>query len=193
MSATVSSSFIAILPKDLANVIGGRDRIGIAVRPFGIDVDQAHLDGRERLLEDAVLVAIAREKLGRAPIDEIWLPIVAAPASEAECLEAHGFQSHVAGQNHEVAPGELLTVFFLHRPQEPARLVEIRVVGPAVERFEALLRAARAAAPVKDAIGARAVPSHADEEWPVISEIGGPPILRRRQHRLDVIFDGGEV
>ena len=48
----------------LADVLGGRDRVGVAVRPFRIDVDQAHLSGPDRLFEDAALVAIARHELG---------------------------------------------------------------------------------------------------------------------------------
>ena len=42
----------------LADVLGRRDRIGIAVRPFRVDVDQAHLHGAERLRELA-LAAVA--------------------------------------------------------------------------------------------------------------------------------------
>ena len=37
--------------KGLTNILGGRERIGIAVRPFRIDIDQAHLHGGQRLFQ----------------------------------------------------------------------------------------------------------------------------------------------
>ena len=37
----------------LADVAGRGERIGIAVRAFGVDVDQAHLHGGQRILEVA--------------------------------------------------------------------------------------------------------------------------------------------
>ena len=38
----------------LADVLGGGDRIAAAVRPFGVDVDQAHLHRGERMREVAI-------------------------------------------------------------------------------------------------------------------------------------------
>ena len=166
-----------------ANVARRGERVRLAVRPFRIDVDQAHLHRAERILQLAIAeIAIIRQPLAfRAPIDEIvGLPAVRAPAGEAERLEAHRFESHVAGEDHEVGPGDLAAVFLLDRPQQAPRLVEARVVGPAVERREALLAVAGAAAPVVDAIGAGAVPRHADEQRPVMAEVRRPPVLRSR-------------
>jgi hypothetical protein len=37
------------------------------------------------------------------------------------------------------------------------------------------------------------VPGHPDEERSVVSVIGRPPILRRRQDLLDILLDGIEV
>ena len=90
----------------------------------------------------------------------------------------------------EVGPGDLAAVLLLDRPEEAARLVEADVVGPAVERREALLAAARAAAAVTDAIGAGAVPGHADEEAAVVAEVGRPPLLRVGHQRVQVLLDG---
>ena len=137
-------------------------RIRIAVRAFRIHVDQAHLHGRQRILE------IARESPSsseehRAVLDSgsharsasppshvsapvhvlVRLPDVLAPAAETESLEAHGFERDVAREDHQVGPGNLAAVLLLDRPQQPARLVEADVVGPAVERREALLARAR--------------------------------------------------
>ena len=91
-------------------------------------------------------------------------PDVFAAAAEAEGLEAHRLEGDVAGEDHQVGPRELAAVLLLDRQQQRAGLVEVAVVGPAVERGEALGAVAGAAAAVLDAVGAGAVPRHADEE-----------------------------
>src|SRR3546814_7167540 len=69
-----------------------------------------------------------------------------------------------------------------------ARLVEIAIVGPAVERGEALLPGIRAAAAVGGTIRARAVPRHADEEGAVMSVVGRPPRLAVGHQRGQIIL-----
>ena len=142
----------------LANVHGRGERIRLAVRPFRIHIDETHLHGGERILELAVarVALVAEPGLLLAPVDGfVRLPDIGAPAAEAECLEAHRLERDVAGEDHQVGPGDLPAVFLLDRPQEPARLVEVRIVRPRVERREALLAGAGAAAAVADAVGAR--------------------------------------
>ena len=70
ISATVSSSFIAMRAKVSRMSRGGRERIGIAVRAFRIDVDQAHLHGAERLgeLALAAVALVAEPGAFRAPV-----------------------------------------------------------------------------------------------------------------------------
>ena len=180
----------------LANVARRRQRIGIAVGPFGIDVDQAHLHGAQRALELAIAaVALVGQPLALgAPVDVLLgLPGVGATAAEAEGLEAHGFQRDVAGEDQQVGPGDLRAVLLLDRPEQPARLVEVDVVGPGIQRGEALLAAAGAAAAVTDAIGAGAVPGHADEERAVMAEVGRPPVLRIGHQGAQVGDHGIEV
>ena len=192
ISATVSSSFIAMRPKVSRMSFAAASGSGLPFGPSGIHVDQAHLHGRQRLLQLAVaaVALVGEELLLGAPVDQVGLPVVRAPAGEAEGLEAHRLQRDVAGQHHQVGPGELLAVLLLDRPQQPPRLVEVGVVGPAVERLEALLAAAGAAAAVGHAVGAGAVPGHADEERAVVAVVGRPPVLRRGQHLPDVLLDG---
>src|SRR6185503_20840263 len=84
----------------------------------------------------------------------IRLPHVGPPAAETEGLEAHRLERDVAGEDHQVGPGNGAAVFLLDRPQQAASLVEVRVVRPTVERREALLPATPAAAPVTGAVGA---------------------------------------
>jgi hypothetical protein len=179
----------------LADVLGRRERVRDAVRALGVHVDQAHLHGRERVLQHAVaaVALVGEELLLRAPVHQVRLPVVGATAGEAVVLEAHRLHRDIPGEDHQVAPGDLLPVLRLDRPQQAPRLVEVAVVGPAVERIEAHLAAAGAAAPVTHAIGAGAVPGHADEERAVVAIVGRPPVLRGRQHLPDVRLDGLQV
>src|SRR5208337_1677570 len=110
-------------------------------------------------------VALVRQPLGfRAPVDVLFgLPHIRAPAAKTERLEAHRLEGDVARENHQVGPGDLPAVFLLDRPQQPARLVEVHVVRPTVERREALLARSGTAAAVADAVRAGAVPRHSNE------------------------------
>src|SRR4029077_17940633 len=107
----------------------------------------------------------------RAPVDRlVGLPDMFAPAAEAERLEAHRLEGDVAGQNHQIGPGEFPAVFLLDRPQQPARLVETRVVRLTVDGCEALLAGSGAAAAIADAVGACEVPCHPNEQPAVGTE-----------------------
>src|SRR5207237_8150647 len=90
----------------------------------------------------------------RAPVDVLLtLPGVYSAAGEAERLEAHRVQGDVAGEDHQVGPGDLPAVLLLDRPHQPPGLVQADVVRPAVERREALLAGAGTAAAVADPVG----------------------------------------
>src|SRR5690606_19799173 len=106
----------------------------------------------------------------------VGLPGVLAAGAEAEGAEARMLECDVAGQDHQVGPGDLLPVLLLDRPQQPARFVEADVVRPRVERGEALLTAPAATAAVADAVGTGAVPGHADHQAHVAAEVGRPPV-----------------
>src|SRR6202040_4204289 len=119
-------------------------RIGIAVGALRIDVDQAHLHRAERFgqLTFAAVAFVAQPGALGTPIELFRLPHVGAAAAKAERLEAHRFEGDVAGENHEVGPGNFAAILLLYRPQQAARLVEVRVIRPTVERREALLTGA---------------------------------------------------
>src|SRR6516225_9234082 len=121
------------------------------------------------------------------------LPDVLAPAAEPEGGEAHRLERTVAREDDQVGPREPASVLLLDRPQQAASLVQVPVVRPAVEGGEALCPRARASPTVVDAVGAGAVPRHADEQRPVVTEVGGPPLLGGRHDLDDVGFDRGEV
>src|SRR5439155_616719 len=125
----------------LANVARRGGWVRVAVRALRIDVDQAHLHGAERTLKVTVaaVALVSEPRAFRAPVDVcLRLPHVLATAAEAIGLEAHRLERDVAGEDHEVGPRDLAAVPLLDRPKQPARLVEVAVVRPTVERREAL-------------------------------------------------------
>ena len=172
----------------LADVTGGRQRVGVAVGTLRVDVDQAHLDRAERAGELAVaaVALVAEPGVLRPPEDLLGLPDVLATEAEPEGLEAHGLQRDVAGEDQQVRPRDLPSVLLLDRPEQPACLVEVGVVGPAVERGEPLRAVPGATAAVRDPVGAGGVPAHPDEQSAVVPEVGGPPVLRGG-HQLDEV------
>jgi hypothetical protein len=115
----------------LTNVAGRGDRIRLAVRTLRIDVDQAHLNGCERILKLPVAaVALVRQPRAlRTPVNIVLrLPDVRASAGETCSLEAHRFEGAVPSEDHLVGPGDFPAVFLLDRPEQQARLVEVRIV-----------------------------------------------------------------
>ena len=180
----------------LAHVTPAGHRVGPAVGAFGVHVDQAHLHGSQRVLEVALaavaaawLVARGEPLLLGAPVDVfLGCPDVLAAAAEAEGLEAHGLHGHVAGQDHQIGPGDGVAVLLLDRPQQATRLVEVAVVGPAVDGREALVARARPAAAVGRAVSASAVPGHADEQAAIVAPVGRPPVLRLRHQGGQILL-----
>ena len=178
-----------------ADIAGCEEGVGVAVGAFRIDVDEAHLDCGQGLgeLTIAAVAFVCHELLFRAPVDEFGFPVVTASTGEAEGFEAHGFEGNVAGEDHEVAPGNFLAVLLFDGPEEAAGFVEVGIVGPAVEGFEALLSAICTATAIEGAVGAGAVPGHADEEGAVVTIVSGPPGLRGGEDLLEIQLDGIEV
>src|SRR5579864_1550804 len=175
--------------KSLPDIPCRGDRIRLSIWPFRIHIDQTHLHGRERILKITVAaVAFVRQPLALRPPENVFFgfPDVLTPAAKTERLKAHRLQGNVACENHQVGPGDLPPILLLDRPQQPARLVEVHVVGPAIERSETLLPSSGPAAAVTDAVRARAVPRHTNEKWPIMAKIGRPPILRVRHQGMQV-------
>src|SRR6202035_1528358 len=107
----------------------------------------------------------------------IGLPYVLASTTEAESFEPHCFESDIPGENHQVSTLNLSAVLLLNRPKESTGLVQADVVRPTIKRREALLPSAAATAAVTCAIGAGAVPRHANEQRTIVTEVRRPPIL----------------
>ncbi len=182
--------------KSLANVARRSQRIRLAVRPFWVDVNQAHLHRGKRVFEVAIarVALVAKPRVLVAPINVfLRFPDVNTPATKAECFQSHGFQCASAGKNHQISPGNPVAVFLLDRPKQPPRLVEIDIVWPAVERRKTLRAGSSTATPVASPVGAGAVPCHADEKRPVMPVIGRPPGLRIRHQRKKVLLEGLQI
>ena len=178
------------------NVPRRGERVGVAVRPLGVDVDQAHLHGGERFFEIAItgIALVAQPGVLRSPIHVLLrLPDVGPTAAEAEGFEAHRLKCAIAGENHQVGPRDFLAVFLFDRPQEAAGFVEVGVVRPTVKWGETLLSGAGAAATITGAVGARAMPGHADEKRTIVSEVGRPPLLRIRHQCAEITLQGRQV
>ena len=179
----------------LADVARGGQRIGVAVRAFRVHVDETHLHRAERAAELAVtaVALVAEPGVLRAPEDLLRLPHVRPAEPEPEGRETHRLERAVAGEDEQVGPRDGGAVLLLDRPQQPARLVEVRVVGPAVQRGEALRAVAGAAAAVLDAVGARGVPAEPDEQRAVVAVVRRPPVLRRGHDVVDVLLQRLDV
>ena len=107
----------------------------------------------------------------------IRLPGVFTAATESKGFKSHGFEGYVAGEDHEVCPGNLTAVFLFDGPEQSAGFVQTGVVWPAVERGKALLSSTAAAASIASPVGASTVPCHADEKRAVVAIVSGPPFL----------------
>jgi len=182
--------------ESLADVPRRRDGVGVSIRAFGIHINEAHLHGGEGIFELAITgVALVVEPLGlSAPVNVLLgLPDVSAAAGEAESFEAHGLEGDISREDHEVGPGNFAAVFLFDRPEEAAGLVEVAVVRPAIEGRETLAAISAAAASIAGAVGAGAVPGHANKKWAIVTEVGGPPLLRIGHKRGEVFFEQGEI
>ncbi len=141
----------------------------------------------------AAVTLVCQPRVLGTPVSLVGLPNVLAPATEPEGLGSHRFQSTVPGEDQQVGPRKLPTVFLLNRPKQTACFIEARVVGPAVERCKALVTGTSTSTAVGDAVCAGGMPRHPDEKWPIVPVVGRPPILRRRHQFNDVLLQGIQV
>ena len=154
--------------------------IWVAVGPLRIHIDEPHLHRGESLSKLASFsVSLVRQHLRlRAPVDPLWLPIIGAATGKSEGLEPHILHRHVARKDHQVSPRDLVAVLLLDRPQQTTRLVEVAVVGPAIQRFKSLLTTIGATTAIRCSIGACAMPGHTHKKRTVVAVISRPPWLR---------------
>jgi len=98
--------------------------IRLAVDPFGIHIDETHLNGRQGILKrfPVFIVGVAvfggsQPLLLSTPVYVLLrMPDVFTAAAETKGPETHRFIGHVSRQDKQVGPGELVPVFLLDRP-----------------------------------------------------------------------------
>ena len=164
--------------KCLPDVFGSQNRIRISIGPFRIYINESHLICGQRILQIPIFVSLIRQPfLFRPPINEVGFPLILTAARVTKSFKTHRFQSHIAGQNHQVGPRDAFPILLLDRPKQTPGFIKIRIVGPAVEGFKPLLAAAGTTATVCNPVGSRTVPGHANEKWCVGAVIGRPPVL----------------
>lgn len=82
----------------------------------------------------AITLAVGHPLGLGAPVDGlVRLPGVGTATGETESLEAHGLEGNVAGEDEQISPANLVAILLLDGPEETTGLVEVTVVGPAVE------------------------------------------------------------
>ena len=96
------------------DVVRGCHEIGLAVRPFRIDVDKSHLHGAERILQLAFAAVAFVAKPGSlgTPVEFLGFPRIHAAAAETERLEAHQLQGDVADENRSRSAQDIFRPYF---------------------------------------------------------------------------------
>ncbi len=182
--------------EDLADIARRGYRVRIAVGTFRVHIDEAHLNCGQRIFEFPVTgVALVSKPFALGPpVDVLFrFPDILTPAGKTKGLETHRLESDIAGEDHQIGPGNLPAVFLLDRPEQPARLVEVHIIGPAIQGRKALTAVTRAPAAVADAVGAGAVPRHPDQQGAVMAEVGRPPVLRLRHQLMEILLYGLKI
>ena len=184
-----------------AHVAGGFQWIGLAVDAFGVHVDQAHHDRSQRVgqVADAGVAAVGAAARGQpfflgAPVDVFFrVPDIFAAKRKAVGFQAHGFIGQRAGVSQQVRPAQLVAVLLFDRPQQAARLVQVAVIRPGIQRRKAQITRACTAATVRDTVGAGGVPGHTDHQTAVVSPVRRPPGLAVGQQRVNVLLKRRDV
>ena len=117
------------------------------------------------------------------------MPDVGSATAESKHGAAHGLDGDLAGEDQQVRPTDGVAVLLFDRPKQASSLVEVTVVGPAVERSEALSSSAATATAVAGSVGTCCVPGHANEERPVMTVVGGPPVLAVRHQGVEILLE----
>ena len=110
--------------KGLANVTSRCQRVRVPIRAFRIHVDQPHLYRSQGVFQIAItgitavrLVAGGQPFPFRTPVNVfLGLENVLTTTGKTKGLEAHGLKGHVASQDKQVGPGQLVAILLFDRP-----------------------------------------------------------------------------
>ena len=165
----------------LPDVLSAEQGVWVRVRALWVDVDEAHLHGSQWVLQvlPGIAIPVVAEPLILAPPVDVVLrvPDVRPPATKAQHGSTHGLDRDLPSENQQVCPANAVAVLLLDRPEESSGLVEVPIVGPAVEGCESLGPRGATAPAVAGPVGARCVPCHSDEEGAIVTVVCRPPVL----------------
>ena len=177
--------------ESFANILGTGEWVGVAVRTLRIHINQTHLNRGKGMGEIALTTvpAVAQPISLDAPIDVFFRrPDVSTATTETERSATHGFDGDIASQNQQIGPADIPAIFLLDRPQQATRLVQIAIIGPAVQRRKTLRTRATATTTICGSVGAGSVPCHADEKRTIMPIIGWPPLLRVGHETMQILL-----
>ncbi len=182
--------------KGLAHIAARGYRVGGTVGAFRIDIDQPHLHGSQGVFEVPVtrVALISQPFILGAPVDILFrLPDILTATGKTQGFKSHRFKGDIASKNHQVGPGYFPPIFLFDRPKQPARLIKVNVIWPAVEWGKTLAATAGATATITDPVGAGAVPGHANHQPAIVPPVGWPPILGVGHQFTQILFNRLQV
>ena len=121
------------------------------------------------------------------------MPDILPAKGKTEGLQPHGFIGDGARVGNQVRPAELVAVFLLDRPKQTARLVQVDVIWPGVDGCKSLVTGTGATAAIRDPIGTRRMPGHADHQTAVVTPVRWPPFLAICHQCMQVFLERIEI
>ena len=106
-----------------AHIVSGSDRVWFSIHPFRVHIDETHLHSCQWVLERFTVAVCSIAILTQpfffsAPVNVFFgMPDICTATAKSEGLEAHGFVSHVTGQDHQIGPGKFVAILLFDRPQ----------------------------------------------------------------------------
>ena len=203
-AASQCSSFFVIHShpgEGLTNMQSGPRRVWSSVHAFGVDIDEAHVNRGERVLQRRGIIEIAIAVLTwskpfafRTPIDVFFrAPDILTPKPEPEGLQAHRLVGHRTGKDDQVGPRQSVAILPLDGPKQAARLVEACIVRPGVQRRETDVARSATTAAILGPVGPGRVPGKPDHQTTIMAPVSRPPVLTVSHQCFHIGFDSLKI
>ena len=172
------------------------ERIRLSIYALRVNVDQPHHHSGQGVCEvsltgvaTAFAIAFLQPLLFRTPINVLFrMPDIFTTKAEPKGFESHRFISHIASQDHQICPANLVAVFFLDRPEQSTCFIKVGVIRPGVQGGKPLITGTSATTSICRAISTRRVPGHTDHETTIMTPVSRPPTLALCHQSLQVFF-----
>ena len=171
-------------------------RIWFAIWTFWIHIDKSHLYCGKRIfkLPFTPVPRISEPLTLRTPVDIFRrFPCVFTTTGEPKGWKSHWFKCNVCSKNHQISPRDFLPVLLLYGPQQSTSFIKICIVWPTIEWGKPLCAVSSTATSICRSIGSGAMPSHAYEQWSIMTIVSRPPFLGSCHSGLQIIFDCLEI